>query len=215
MYGFLSYNRPVHTGTVCVTPPASEPITLAQAKVQCRVDSDITTDDDLITALITAARQYAETHQRRSLLTTTWRQSMDNFPVYLNSSLFTPGEIRLPFAPLQSVTSIEYYNTAGDLITLDSDMYYVDTDSQPGRILPVFGSPWPVITWTIPSAVRVTFVSGYTDVSLVPQTTIQAMLLLIGGWYQTREYMTEGEMKIVPLAVETLLNMDTYGVQVG
>ena len=40
-----------------ITDATVEPVTLDQAKVQCRVDDDITTDDDLLQTLITAARQ--------------------------------------------------------------------------------------------------------------------------------------------------------------
>ena len=39
-----------------ITAPTSEPITLAEAKAQCRVDG--TDEDTLITSLIGAARQY-------------------------------------------------------------------------------------------------------------------------------------------------------------
>ena len=51
-----------------LTPPAAEPLTLAEAKLHLRVDADITDDDSLITALIVTARQQAEHRTGRSLV---------------------------------------------------------------------------------------------------------------------------------------------------
>ena len=53
-----------------VTAPAAEPVTLAEIKEHLRVDSDL--EDALISALITAARQWAETYQGRAYITQTW-----------------------------------------------------------------------------------------------------------------------------------------------
>jgi peptide/nickel transport system permease protein len=54
------------------TAPASEPITLTEAKAHLRVDFD--DDDTLITAMIAAARGYVEEHCNRALLTQTVTQ---------------------------------------------------------------------------------------------------------------------------------------------
>nr|MBP6771228.1 head-tail connector protein [Reyranella sp.] len=49
-----------------VTAPAIEPITLTEAKLHCKVD--LSTDDDLITALIVAAREEIERRTWRALI---------------------------------------------------------------------------------------------------------------------------------------------------
>ncbi len=50
-----------------ITPAAAEPVSLAEAKLHLRVDFD--EDDALIQALISAARQAAETLTQRQLVT--------------------------------------------------------------------------------------------------------------------------------------------------
>ena len=50
-----------------VTPPAEEPVSLAEARLHLRVD--FTDDDALITSLIAAARQAAETLTGRQFVT--------------------------------------------------------------------------------------------------------------------------------------------------
>ncbi len=54
-----------------VTPPAEEPVSLEEAKLHLRVDFD--EDDALILALISAARQAAETITGRQLITARWK----------------------------------------------------------------------------------------------------------------------------------------------
>ena len=71
------------------TAPASEPVTLAEAKVQCRVD---TSDDDAyITSLIVAARTYVEDILDISIMGQTWEARYDAFPLW---------EIILPRPPM-------------------------------------------------------------------------------------------------------------------
>lgn len=77
-----------------VTAPASEPITLADAKKFLRVTH--AHEDDLIGLLITAARQAAEARTGRALITQTWR--LQGIP---------DGDIvKLPHSPVAAITSV-------------------------------------------------------------------------------------------------------------
>jgi uncharacterized phiE125 gp8 family phage protein len=58
--------------------PAVEPLSLDEAKLHLRVD--IVDDDELITVLIQAAREYCEEFCHRAFITQTWKLVLDHFP---------------------------------------------------------------------------------------------------------------------------------------
>lgn len=179
-----------------VTAPAAEPITLVEAKAHLRVD--IADDDSLITALITAARQHVEVITRRALITQTWDLTLDTWP--------DGGAILMPLPPLQSVTSITYKDSAGTVYTMPATDYIVDKAEEPGRIVLAYGKTWPSVTLYPAGAITVRFTAGYGAASAVPQAIKQAILLLVGHWYESREAVVGGAVqREIPFAVEALL----------
>lgn len=182
------------------TGPSSEPVTLAEAKEHLRVDID--DDDALITGLITAAREYVESVSGWTLFTTTWRMILDDWP----SQPF----IVLPRPPLQSVTSVVYVDSQDNTNTWPTTEYVVETDRTPGRIHLVYGKSWPTATLRPASPITITFTAGWPSVSQIPQRYKQAVLLLLGHWYENREaVVVSGAVpKQLSLAVDSLLMMD-------
>jgi uncharacterized phiE125 gp8 family phage protein len=180
-----------------VTGPTVEPISIAEAKDQCRID--ITDDDVLIGSLIVAARRVAEMVLRRALITQTWDYVADAFPA--------GDRLVLPRAPLQSVTSITYVDSDDASDTVASGDYQVDTDSVPGRVVLKSGSTWPSVTLRVANGVTVRFVAGYgDDGDDVPQEIRQAMLLMVGHWYENREdSVGVGNVQRIPMGAEWLL----------
>jgi uncharacterized phiE125 gp8 family phage protein len=191
-----------------VLGPTLDPVTLAEAKAHLRVE--IADDDALISGYISAARETCETETRRAFLTQTWDAKFHRaWPVYFDraSLLWRPG-IRLPRPPLQSVTSINYVDSAGASQLLASSQYQVTSlhgDSKEGLVVPAYGVTWPTVR-DVPEAVTVRFVSGYGGLELVPNRIRQAMLLLIGHWYENREDVVIGTIATqVPMSVQSLL----------
>jgi len=181
------------------TAPAVEPLTQTEVKNYLRVDSDITEDDALITALIVAARRYCETFTRRAFITQTWTMYLDRFPA-------NRWYITLPKSPLQSVTSIKYYDIDGTLQTWSSSKYEVDSsDTIPARVSLAESETWPS-TRVQANSVQILFIGGYGAAAAVPDTIKSAMYLLVGHWYENREAVTlAGTPKEVPMAVDALL----------
>lgn len=216
-----------------VSPPAAEPVSLDEAKLHARVLYDA--DDTLITALIAAARRYCETAIKSALVTQTWTLMLDSFPSaggYYNRAIrelwpsmgglpsglgFYPGLvpnstglIDIPLPPLQSVESVQYYDFAGTLQTVDPSTYNVSMGT-PGRIQPAYSKVWPISRPTI-DAVQITFTSGYGDATAVPENVKVAILMLVAHWYENREAVSAVSMVTVPLAVDALLSPSDPGI---
>lgn len=187
------------------TAPTAEPLTLTETKLHLRVDSDITDQDTLISALITAAREWAENFTRRSFVQRTLELRLDGFP----------GQLLLPRGPVVSVTSVKYTAQDGTLTTVAASLYQTDLYSVPARILPVFGAIWPVPGFGTLNAVVVEYEAGYAHTSgsptdmadAVPSAIKAAMKLMIGNWYENREAVSMANVmpQEVPLAVKHLL----------
>jgi uncharacterized phiE125 gp8 family phage protein len=150
-----------------VNPAATEPVTLAEARLQCKVDSDDTTHDALITSLITAAREFAEHHTGRALAAQTLEGALDCFPAC--------DYIDLPMPPVASVTSIKYTDTAGTEQTLWASAYSLSGYGLSNRVNLAANATWPS-TQDVADAVRVRFVAGY---AVIPEALKNAMLLHI------------------------------------
>lgn len=158
---------------IIVTPPAIEPISLAEAKAQLRVDG--TQDDTLITSLITAARQVAESLLARALITQTLRYLCDEAP----EDVFT-----LPRAPLQSISSIKVYDDADTATVLDPSLYMADTANS--RVALRSGAVWPSVN-RVMNGFEVQYVAGYgSNASDVPLAIRQGLLAHISHLYAHR-----------------------------
>ncbi len=183
-----------------ISPPAVEPVSLQEAKLHLRLDIG-TTEDDLLTSLIQAARQYCEGFQRRVYITQTWELWLDKFPDIDN--------IYLPWPPLQSVASIKYYDTADLEYLLHDSNYFVDTQSQPGRLSLNYGKSWPSTALRPTNGLCITFICGYGDAAEdVPVKALYAMKLLVGHYYENREAVSQSQLYPAPMSVDALLWQD-------
>jgi len=218
-----------------ITPPAIEPVTLAEAKQHLRVE--ISDDDSLINTLVSSARVHCESALKQALITQSWLLYVDSFPSaggYYNRAIretwpslggmpsglgFYPGMvpnstgvIDIPRPPVQSIDSVNYYDFTNTLQTMDP-LAYTASLGTPSRIQPAYSKVWPLTRPTIDS-VQIAFTSGYGLLEAnVPAPIRQAMLLLIGAWYENREAVSAGSgVTIVPMAVDALLASCEHGV---
>lgn len=165
-----------------ITAPAAEPVLLAHAKLHLRVDH--IADDDLITSLITAAREAAEHITGRALITQTWERVLDAFP--------SSDRIELGKLPVASITSITYVDAAGDSTVMDPADYALDYATADAVRRAKTVTAWPN-TYDTANAVRVRFVAGYgEDGTSVPRAIVSWMLLRISTLYKLREEIIAG-----------------------
>lgn len=171
-----------------ITGPTEEPLTLDEVKAHCRVVNEA--DDLLLTALIAAARQYAENECRKALVTQTLEARMDAFP----------SVIVLDVGPVQSITSVKYLDAAGVERTVAAEDYAFSANEHVAHIYPAAGKDWPS-AGDFPSAVRVRYVAGYGGGDVVPEGIKAWMKLRIGALYEHREESTivsRGTLETLP-----------------
>ena len=176
-----------------ITPPALEPVSLDEVKHHLRVD--IEDDDALITALITAARQAAESITQRQLMPATHRLVLDGFvrPQGRASggcaSMLPSHVLLLTPCPVRSVNAVQYLDMNGQVQALDTNDYVVDLACEPARVTPAFGQVWPAALPQI-GVVTVSFDTGYADKDAVPEGIKAWIKLRVGAMYAHREEIT-------------------------
>lgn len=178
------------------TAPVNEPWTLSDVKNYLKVDTSA--DDTLITTLISAARQAAESYLNMALITQTVTEKLDR----LNSPT-----LYLSVSPVISVSNFQYADSQNTTQTFASSNYVVDTFSKPARLSLAYGKTWPTLYGNI-NDVTITYTAGFgTEASGVPTQIRQAMLMMIADSYDNRE----DYVKKMPTASQYLL--DQYRVQ--
>lgn len=142
-----------------ITAPAGNPVTLVEAKLQCRVTTpDL---DTLFINLIAEATGDAESETSRALYTQTLELQLDYWPNDAHLPAAERYAIVVPRPPVQSITSVKYINAAGTEITLVENTDYIVQIADPRtRIAPKEGTVWPA-TIARPGCIRVRYVAGY------------------------------------------------------
>ncbi len=184
------------------TPPGEEPVTLAEAKAFLNVGDS--SEDAWISQLIVAVRRACEMWTSRALVTQTWTWWLDRFPVTANREAPRSGyyqlpvdhfdqhtrQLDIPLPPLQSVTSITTYGRDHIGTVFPASNYFVDVESEPGRIVLNSAAFWPTGLREA-NAVEVEFVAGFGSAALVPDLLKQGMLLWIKLLYADKKWLFE------------------------
>jgi uncharacterized phiE125 gp8 family phage protein len=167
-----------HSSRVSVGPTV-EPVSVEELKAHSRVDHNH--EDSKIADYLQTARVMLERDTQRALCTQTRVLYLDYLPAYIS----------LDVAPIQSITSITYYDSLNVQQTLVSTAYEYDLYAEPAIIRPAFGQTWPT-TYDRLSAVAVTYVAGYGLASAVPQDAKHAIRMLAASWLENSESVLTG-----------------------
>jgi uncharacterized phiE125 gp8 family phage protein len=169
---------------VLKTPPIREPIGLDDVKAHSRI---VLSDDDLlIQGQIRATRQMVERMYDLAFITQTWTMYLDWLPY---------DWIEIFKRPIQSVTSVKYIDSAGITQTIANNLYMVDLNSRPPRIVRIQNATWTSVD-VRPSAVAVEFIAGYGDDSnAVPQNILSYLMIKTADFYENRESYTEAKIQ--------------------
>lgn len=184
---------------VTTVAPLGQPVTLAEARTQCRLGSDTSHDTEL-TRLIESATEEVE---RQTGLLLAERTCV----LYLNG--FEAAEIDLLASPVQSITSIKYDDENDAEQTLATADYYSSLIGKYAYIRPV--DYWPSTYYNKPNSVRVTMTAGYAPGGSpinygtnVPEDLREAILILVYDRWNNPGDVVTGVTTATNKAFETI-----------
>ena len=151
-----------------ITAPAERLVTAQEVKDQIGADPDV--GNPTVERIIDAVTLEAEKYTGRAFITQTFELVLDHFPKerpsdapwWLDTVYSFANAVEIPRPPLQSVTSIKVFDYENQESTINSSVYFVNTRSEPGSVVPQQLETWP--TEVLPEAgVVIRFVAGYGD----------------------------------------------------
>ncbi len=176
-----------------LTPPAGEPLTLAETKAHLRLDGTI--EDSLVEGLIRAARQFLEQATGLVLISRTFRLYLDDWP--------DGPVIQISSGPVQSIEAVTVYDIAGlpqELALADA---ILDGRSRPARLVL---SARPIVGREI-NGIEIDFTAGFGETGAdIPDTLKRAMLLHVALLYECRGAVpADSQPAAVPAGYDRLI----------
>jgi uncharacterized phiE125 gp8 family phage protein len=176
--------------------PSAEPISLAEAKAHCRVDTEA--EDMLIASLILAARMHIERSLDVALVEQSWSLYLDAWPAR--------DWLKLPLAPVISLDAVRLYSPTDTNVTLDPSLFFLDGAGGRPRLVRRDAQAWP-LPGRNANGIEIAFTAGYGPTpDDVPMPIRLAIKMLVAHWYEAREPVLPGEeANALPMGVASLI----------
>ena len=142
-----------------LTPPTAEPVSLSDARARFRVSD--ASQDDAINHWIQTARARVERDTGRALLAQTWLERRDVWWGEGRLSAFGT-RFRLLKPPLIALEAVTIYGADDTPSEIDPAAFFVDTLSDPGRLVLRPGQSWPQPA-RVAAGIEIRFRCGYGD----------------------------------------------------
>lgn len=181
-------------GLKITSEPATEPVTRAEAVLFMRYVGSL--QNDVIDALITAARKDIENWTNRTMVTTTYEYYLENLC----------DVMEIPTSTVISVSAITYVDTDGSTQTLSSSLYGTDNISVINKVYELPEQSFPAVQIQ-PNAVKITFTAGYGAASSVPENMKTAIKMRVAELYEFRE-SNQPAPRMPSEAYKSLLNTE-------
>ena len=187
-------------GLMLITPPTTEPISLAEAKSQLGIND--TASDAQIARRITEARQWCESYLRRSLMPQTHELRLDVFA----------DRIALPMPPVVAIESVKYIAADGTLTTVSAADYVLDTSDYVPVLRLAYDASWPSPR-DESNAVRIRYTTGYGVSALAATKTVSAITVATPGVVTSAAHgFTVGQLLQAQIVGMTELDEGLYRV---
>jgi uncharacterized phiE125 gp8 family phage protein len=172
-----------------ISGPDFEPLTLDEARLALKLDTDLTDEDQQISDWIVAAREQCEDFCKRTWCESTWLLTLDQFP---DSGVWYDmwaERITLPMGPVIQVEQISYVDQQGERLELED--YQSALDAVPGYVMPPRNQCWPFARCGV-GQIAIQYRAGYQsggspgDASKVPASVRQTMRAILSRWNEKR-----------------------------
>lgn len=166
-----------------VTEPTAEPITRSELRTFLR--NPPTEDNEFLDDCLVQARVLFEAYTGVACITQVWKLTLDYWPQL---------QVELPRYPLASVDSVTTYDSSGSYTAQTiATLFYVDTQSKPGRLRLKNDQAWPTASQNT-NAIEIQYTAGYGSAATdVPLTLRRALLTLAGYLYMHRGACSEAD----------------------
>lgn len=167
---------------VVTVAAAAEPVSMETARDHLNIESaDAAFFDAKVARCVAAARAHAEAYCGVRFAAQTVTMKCDGFDDLAH----------LPVAPVGSVSSIAYIDTAGASQVLSADVYELRSEGLDAAIVLKYGQAWPSIRTG--SRITVTAVVGY---AAPPDDAAAAILLMAATLFREAENVAAIDMGI-------------------
>ena len=167
-------------GLQLITGPASEPITLSEAKAYARVDTSA--DDMVLNDLIGGMRSLFERSTGLILMHQTWELVFDYWPMQSVGRRIAT----FPLRPISSVSSVVVDGGAVSETTFPSSDYSVDSSVFPPRLIEAEGAQWPAPQLSY-GGIKINFQAGFgASAASVPSDIKMVLLCMVSEAYERR-----------------------------
>ena len=171
--------------------PAEEPVSLVEAKAFLKVDD--AAEDGLIGTLIAAARLHVESVTGRAMVFQSWRLVLDAWP--------GGRTVTLPVGPVDALTAVTVFDEDDEAHELGLAQFSV----QAGRLMLPRDISGPALRPRL--GLEIDYMAGFgTEPEEVPSDIRQALLLLVGYWFEHRDaVIVAGSGAVVPTGFDRLV----------
>lgn len=178
---------------ILLSGPAAEPLTLDEARAWLRLDDPA--ENELVAALVKAARIAVEQATRRALIAQKWRLRLDAWPL--------DRIVPLPLSPILSLDAVRIFDAAGNARALDLAGFYMERSPRARLFLDVAQPP----PGRLRDGIEIDITIGYgVNANAVPESLRQAMRMLVAFWYERRgDALHEHTVASLPPAVAALV----------
>jgi len=200
-------------GIRVVTEPTRRALDVRDVKNFLKLDDDA--DEIMVRTMMSVASDFVENYTGRSLINRSLELFIDgvfeiDYPLFEGTRTgpdmyFRRRVIELPSSPISSVSSISTFSDDDTETTFSASSYFVDTVTQPARIVLRNGATWPT-SLRVANGIKIEYVAGYGPTpATIPEPLRLAMYQYIAYLYEHRGDFERFPPPEMPTSIQALI----------